>query len=72
MLTFARIDKATLISNKAKIIHALQDLCTNSDDFKDAIGKATRDRARINTRVKLWGDALRSFGIKCPALTYGT
>jgi hypothetical protein len=72
MLTFARIDKATLVSNKAKIIHALQELCTSNDDFKDAIGKATRDRARINTRVKLWGDALRSLGIKCPPLTYGT
>jgi len=72
MLTFARIDKGILTSKRKEIIDALQKLCTNSDDFKDAIGKATRDRARINTRVKLWGDALRSLCIKCPALTYGS
>jgi hypothetical protein len=71
MLTFAHISKEDLQSKKPQIVTALQDLCNLSDDFKDAIGKATRDRARINTRVRLWGDELRRIGLKCPALTYG-
>jgi hypothetical protein len=71
MLTFAHINKEDLQSRKSQIVTALQDLCNLNDDFKDAIGKATRDRARINTRVRLWGDELRRVGLKCPTLTYG-
>ena len=71
MLTFAHISKADLQSKRPQIVSALQDLCNLNADFKDAIGKATRDRARINTRVRLWGDELRRIGLACPALTYG-
>jgi hypothetical protein len=71
MLTFAHASKASLQSKKVEIVAALKLLCTKSDDFKNAIGRATRDRARINRRVELWGDELRKLGINCPVLTYG-
>lgn len=71
MLTFAHISKGDLESKKLHIVGALQDLCNVNDDFKDAIGKATRDRARINTRVRLWSAELRRLGLQCPTLTYG-
>lgn len=71
MLTFAHVNKASLKSKKQEIIAALQHLCTKSDEFKNAIGRATRDKARINKRVELWGDELRKLKIDCPVLTYG-
>jgi hypothetical protein len=71
MLTFVHASKASLQSNKSELIAALKHLCTKSDDFKNAIGRATRDRARINRRVELWGDELRKLNINCPVLTYG-
>jgi hypothetical protein len=71
MLTFAHLEKTALGASKGKIINALKVLCTKDDAFKDAIGRATRDKARINTRVRLWGERLRDLGLDCPALTYG-
>lgn len=71
MLTFAHIKKEELIDRRDRIIDALKVLCTTSDAFKDAIGKATRDRARINTRVRLWRDKLLEIGLDCPPLVYG-
>jgi hypothetical protein len=71
MLTFVHATKASLQSHKSEIVAALKHLCTKSDDFKNAIGRATRDRARINRRVELWGDELRKLDINCPVLTYG-
>jgi hypothetical protein len=71
MLTFAHVSKASLQAKKTELVAALQTLCTKSDDFKNAIGRATRDKARINRRVELWGDELRKLHINCPVLTYG-
>jgi hypothetical protein len=71
MLTFAHIDKKPLEAKKDLIVEQLKLLCTKNDDFKDAIGKATRDRARINTRLRLWSEALRKIGIDCPDLVFG-
>ncbi len=71
MLTFAHIGKAALEAKKEEIIAALKALCTGDEHFKDAIGRATRDKARINTRVRLWGEKLRGIGLDCPALVYG-
>ena len=71
MLTFAHVQKASLIEKKAEIIHALMTLCTTDEGFKDAIGRATRDKARINTRVRLWRDRLANLGLQCPVLAYG-
>ncbi len=70
MLTFAHIPKDALEAKKAEIIDGMKALCS-ADDFKDAIGRATRDKARINTRVRLWGEKLREIGLACPALAYG-
>jgi hypothetical protein len=72
MLTFAYLQKAQLENKKADIIALLQRLCTTDDSFKDAIGKATRDRARITTRVSLWSDGLRQLSFEVPNLTFGT
>ena len=71
MLTFAHIPKAELVANKAEIIDALKQLCTHDDVFKDAIGRATRDKARINARVRLWRERLIASGLHCPELVYG-
>jgi len=71
MLTFAHIPKADLVANKSAIIDALKTLCVQNDSFQDAIGKATRDKARINTRVRLWQEKLVALGLNCPALIYG-
>ncbi|WIW50239.1 DUF262 domain-containing protein (plasmid) [Bradyrhizobium sp. 62B] len=71
MLTFAHIEKAVLQQNAAKIVDALKKLCTSDKEFQDAIGRATRDRARINSRVRLWVKELNGLGIACPILTYG-
>jgi uncharacterized protein with ParB-like and HNH nuclease domain len=71
MLTFAHVQKASLIEKKAEIIRALMTLCTTDEGFKDAIGRATRDKARINTRVRLWRDRLANLGLQCPVLAYG-
>lgn len=71
MLTFAHVEKAALQENATKIIEALKKLCTKDKDFQDAIGRATRDRARINSRVRLWTKELNDLGLKCPMLTYG-
>ena len=71
MLTFAHVQKASLIEKKAEIIHELMTLCTTDEGFKDAIGRATRDKARINTRVRLWRDRLADLGLQCPVLAYG-
>jgi uncharacterized protein with ParB-like and HNH nuclease domain len=53
MLTFSHIPKAALEAKKAEIIESLRVLCTADEGFKDAIGRATRDKARVNTRVRL-------------------
>jgi len=71
MLTFVHLDRAALVAKKAEIIDALKVLCTLDDVFKDAIGRATRDKARINARVKAWGDKLRALGLPSPELAYG-
>ncbi|WP_207796602.1 DUF262 domain-containing protein [Sphingomonas oleivorans] len=71
MLTFVHLQKDQLVAKAEAVIAALQDLCVNNDDFQDAIGRATRDKARINTRMRLWGDKLRGLGLPCPALSYG-
>lgn len=72
MLTFAHLQKAQLEAKKGDVIALLQRLCTTDDAFKDAIGKATRDKARITTRVSLWSDGLRQLGFEVPNLTVGT
>lgn len=71
MLTFAHIKKADLVERREAILVALKALCTTNVAFKDAIGKATRDRARINTRVALWRDKLAQLDLNCPELVYG-
>jgi hypothetical protein len=71
MLTFAHIQKASLVDKKTEIIEALKTLCTTDEAFKDAIGRATRDKARINTRVHQWRERLVGLGLQCPALAYG-
>jgi Protein of unknown function DUF262 len=71
MLTFVHIPKADLIAQKDHVIPSLKVLCTENDDFKDAIGKATRDKARINTRVHLWREKLIECGLSCPELKFG-
>jgi uncharacterized protein with ParB-like and HNH nuclease domain len=71
MLTFVHLEKAELVARKAEITDALKILCNEDKVFKDAIGRATRDKARINARVKVWGDKLRALGLPSPELVYG-
>lgn len=71
MLTFAHISKDALQNKRDEINSALRELCISDDAFKDAIGKATRDKARINTRVRLWTEKLRGMGLNCPTLVFG-
>ncbi len=71
MLTFAHIPTADVIAKTEQVIESLKVLCTTNDDFKDAIGKATRDKARINTRVRLWREKLIECELACPELKYG-
>jgi hypothetical protein len=71
MLTFARIDRESLYSHREQIVDALRKLSRTDQDFIDAIGQATRDKKRINTRVRRWVESLRSIGIDCPDLVFG-
>ena len=71
MLSFARIDKDRLVSLRKEIIDGLRALCSN-DEFKAAIGGATRDRSRVNTRLRLWTTMLRDIGLtECPDIKVG-
>lgn len=71
MLTFAHVEKHALVAAKDHVTDGHRRLCTQNASFQDAIGKATRDKARINTRVALWCEMLRELGLNCPALRYG-
>jgi hypothetical protein len=71
MLAFAHIPRADLVAKKDQIVGTLKDLCSNSAEFQDAIGRATRDRARVRTRINLWTERLRSLGLPVPILSYG-
>lgn len=71
MLTFAHIPKAELKKKRDDVVEALKTLCTQNAEFRDAIGRATRDKARINTRVRLWSEELRQLGFHVPTLSYG-
>lgn len=72
MLSFARISQEKLVGRKDKIVEELRDLCVNNAVFQDAIGRATRDRARLNNRARLWIERLRKVGIECADLKFGS
>lgn len=71
MQSFARLKTDSLLAKKEEIIEQLKDLCVNDDVFKDAIGRATRDRTRLNNRSRLWVERLRKIGLNCPDIKYG-
>lgn len=71
MLSFAHIKDDELLAKKEEIIAELTDLCVNDATFKDAIGRATRDRTRLNNRARLWVERLRKIGLQCPDLKFG-
>jgi hypothetical protein len=71
MLSFAHIEKTSLLAAKDQIVAGLKELCTKNAEFQDAVGRATRDKARINSRVRLWCEMLKANGIACPDLQYG-
>jgi len=71
MLSFAHITRDQLIGKKDEIVAELKDLCLNDAVFQDAIGRATRDRTRLNNRARLWVERLRKIGLQCPDLKFG-
>ena len=71
MLSFARIPKERLVALRNEIIDGLRNLCMN-DEFKTAIGGATRDRNRVNARLRLWTAKMREIGLtECPEIKVG-
>lgn len=71
MLSFPYISRDILTDNKDSIITALKKLCNESSEFSDAIGRATRDKHRINSRMRLWREEMQRIGISLPDLSYG-
>jgi hypothetical protein len=70
MLSFARLQQAELTSRAVEIRGQLQKLCRDAK-FQDAIGRATRDKQRIETRLDLWISALQEIGLSCPPIPVG-
>jgi hypothetical protein len=70
MLSFARLPQPALTQHAAEIRTQLQTLCRDAG-FQDAIGRATRDKARIETRLSKWRDALKGIGLSCPPIPIG-
>ena len=70
MLTFARIDGPVLRDRIPLVREAYRAVC-NDADFLDSISRATRDTARLNTRLAKWAEALVVRGIDCPTLSFG-
>lgn len=71
MLSMARLDPADAIANAEKIKQAYVEIGTRNAEFIDAISRATRDKARLNTRLEQWTLALRGQGIQCPPIRFG-
>jgi hypothetical protein len=70
MLSFARLPEADLSRRASDIRGQLQTLCRDAA-FQDAIGRATRDKQRIETRIGKWIAALQEIGLSCPAIPVG-
>jgi hypothetical protein len=70
MLSFARLPEAALTRQMADIRAQLQMLCRDAA-FQDAIGRATRDKQRIETRLSKWISALQGIGLSCPPIPVG-
>jgi hypothetical protein len=70
MLTFARLPEPDLGQRAREIRAQLQALC-REPAFQDAIGRATRDKQRIDTRLKMWIAALQEIGLSCPPIPIG-
>ena len=70
MLSFARLPEAGLSRRASDIRAQLQTLCKDAA-FQDAIGRATRDKLRIETRIAKWIAALQEIGLSCPPIPVG-
>lgn len=70
MLSFARLSESDLTPRAADIRAQLQKLCADPA-FQDAIGRATRDKQRIETRISKWIIALQEVGLSCPPILIG-
>lgn len=70
MLTFARLPEPELKRRAQDIRAQLQMLCKDAA-FQDAIGRATRDKQRIETRLSMWISALKGIGLSCPPIPIG-
>ncbi|HZV75506.1 MAG TPA: DUF262 domain-containing protein [Conexibacter sp.] len=64
MLNFARVDAtpAAFKRKAAKIEQMTAELTLEDEDFQDAISRATGDRTRLRTRVRIFAEHLRELG----------
>lgn len=60
MFWFARQDKNTVMRHKDEIREKFIDLCSTNREFIDAITLGTADKSRVQTRFKVWENALAS------------
>jgi hypothetical protein len=70
MLSFARLPEVGLAERATEVRAQLQALCKDPA-FQDAIGRATRDKQRIETRISKWRVALQEIGLSCPPIPIG-
>jgi hypothetical protein len=63
MLGLAKASAESLAAQREEIVLALARLCVDDEDFKDALSRATADRARTRLRLVRWGAALDELGI---------
>lgn len=64
MLGFVGQPLELVAQHKDGLLRRFRELCLNNSDFAVALSLATADRRSLYTRLRLWGQALASEGIK--------
>jgi hypothetical protein len=70
MLTFARIDLAELKGKETELADAMGRLCADRE-FSDSVTFATKDKSKLQTRLRKFREALVGLGVSTPELKVG-